>query len=65
MLPSECTPTLPVSLLAAGIEHVWLAGPEMAALEDALPESVYVEYREKTEELRNSCSLRSAPGATF
>ncbi|KAA1182858.1 UDP-N-acetylmuramoylalanyl-D-glutamyl-2,6-diaminopimelate--D-alanyl-D-alanine ligase [Rhizobium tropici] len=38
-------------LLAAGIEHVWLAGPEMAALRDELPESVHVEYRETTEEL--------------
>ena len=38
-------------LLAAGIEHVWLAGPEMAALRDSLPESVHVEYREKTEDL--------------
>ncbi len=38
-------------LLAAGIEHVWLAGPEMAALRDSLPESVHVEYRETTEEL--------------
>lgn len=38
-------------LLAAGISHVWLAGPEMQALRDALPESVHVEYREKTEDL--------------
>ena len=38
-------------LLAAGIEHVWLAGPEMAALRDSLPESVHVEYRESTAEL--------------
>jgi UDP-N-acetylmuramoyl-tripeptide--D-alanyl-D-alanine ligase len=38
-------------LLAAGIEHVWLAGPEMMALRDSLPDSVHVEYREKTEEL--------------
>ncbi|MHB0953708.1 MAG: UDP-N-acetylmuramoylalanyl-D-glutamyl-2,6-diaminopimelate--D-alanyl-D-alanine ligase [Allorhizobium sp.] len=38
-------------LLAAGIEHVWLAGPEMAALRDSLPESVHVEYRETTAEL--------------
>lgn len=38
-------------LLAAGIEHVWLAGAEMAALRDALPESVHVTYRETTEEL--------------
>ncbi|MCJ8518422.1 UDP-N-acetylmuramoyl-tripeptide--D-alanyl-D-alanine ligase [Pseudorhizobium tarimense] len=38
-------------LLAAGIEHVWLAGPEMAALRDALPESVQVEYRATTDDL--------------
>ena len=38
-------------LLAAGIEHVWLAGPAMVALRDALPESVKVEYRENTDEL--------------
>ena len=38
-------------LLAAGIGHVWLAGPEMAALRDALPENVHVEYRETTAEL--------------
>ena len=49
-------------LLAAGIEHVWLAGPEMAALRDALPESVYVEYREKTEELSEFVLNSVAPG---
>ncbi|MCO5730302.1 UDP-N-acetylmuramoylalanyl-D-glutamyl-2,6-diaminopimelate--D-alanyl-D-alanine ligase [Rhizobium sp. SSA_523] len=38
-------------LLAAGIEHVWLAGPEMAALRDALPESVAVQYCQTTAEL--------------
>ncbi|OWV98220.1 UDP-N-acetylmuramoylalanyl-D-glutamyl-2, 6-diaminopimelate--D-alanyl-D-alanine ligase [Rhizobium sp. R72] len=38
-------------LLAAGIEHVWLAGPEMVALKDSLPESVQVVHYEKTEEL--------------
>ncbi|KQV82867.1 UDP-N-acetylmuramoylalanyl-D-glutamyl-2,6-diaminopimelate--D-alanyl-D-alanine ligase [Rhizobium sp. Root1220] len=38
-------------LLDAGIEHVWLAGPEMIALRESLPESVQVEHREKTEEL--------------
>lgn len=39
------------AILAAGIGHVWLAGPAMANLRDALPESVAVEYREKTEAL--------------
>ena len=38
-------------LLAAGIEHVWLAGPEMVALKESLPESVQVVHHEKTEEL--------------
>jgi UDP-N-acetylmuramoyl-tripeptide--D-alanyl-D-alanine ligase len=38
-------------LLAAGIEHVWLAGPEMVALKESLPDSVRVEHREKTEDL--------------
>ncbi|MFN7103689.1 MAG: UDP-N-acetylmuramoylalanyl-D-glutamyl-2,6-diaminopimelate--D-alanyl-D-alanine ligase [Pseudorhizobium sp.] len=38
-------------ILAAGIEHVWLAGPEMAALRDALPDSVKVEYCLDTSEL--------------
>jgi UDP-N-acetylmuramoyl-tripeptide--D-alanyl-D-alanine ligase len=38
-------------LLAAGLEHVWLAGPEMAALKEQLPDSVHVEHREKTDEL--------------
>jgi UDP-N-acetylmuramoyl-tripeptide--D-alanyl-D-alanine ligase len=49
-------------LLAAGIEHVWLAGKDMAALRDSLPDSVHVEYRETTEELAK-CVLNSvAPG---
>jgi UDP-N-acetylmuramoyl-tripeptide--D-alanyl-D-alanine ligase len=38
-------------ILAAGIEHVWLAGPEMAALRDALPDSVHVAYHPDTESL--------------
>ncbi|NLS20762.1 UDP-N-acetylmuramoylalanyl-D-glutamyl-2,6-diaminopimelate--D-alanyl-D-alanine ligase [Rhizobium sp. P40RR-XXII] len=49
-------------LLAAGIEHVWLAGPEMAALRDELPESVHVEYRETTEELSEFALNAVAPG---
>ncbi len=40
-------------LLAAGIEHVWLAGPEMVALRDALPETVSVVYLETTAEMAN------------
>jgi len=49
-------------LLAAGIEHVWLAGAEMAALRDALPESVHVEYREKTQELADFAVRSVMPG---
>ncbi|KAA0700338.1 UDP-N-acetylmuramoylalanyl-D-glutamyl-2,6-diaminopimelate--D-alanyl-D-alanine ligase [Neorhizobium sp. P12A] len=49
-------------LLTAGIEHVWLAGPEMAALRDSLPDSVHVEYREKTEDLAAFVLNSVAPG---
>ena len=49
-------------LLAAGIEHVWLAGGEMAALCDALPESVSVEYRPTTGELADYVTGAVAPG---
>ncbi|MDI7863782.1 UDP-N-acetylmuramoylalanyl-D-glutamyl-2,6-diaminopimelate--D-alanyl-D-alanine ligase [Rhizobiaceae bacterium n13] len=38
-------------ILAAGIEHVWLAGPEMQALKAALPENVETVYCAATEEL--------------
>lgn len=49
-------------LLAAGIEHVWLAGPEMVALRDALPETVHVVYLETTEELSNFVTAEVRPG---
>ncbi|NLS04684.1 UDP-N-acetylmuramoylalanyl-D-glutamyl-2,6-diaminopimelate--D-alanyl-D-alanine ligase [Rhizobium sp. P32RR-XVIII] len=49
-------------LLAAGIEHVWLAGKEMTALKDALPDSVHVEYRETAEELAKYALNSVAPG---
>lgn len=49
-------------LLAAGIEHVWLAGSEMAALRDALPESVDIEYRATTDELVSFVTGAVAPG---
>lgn len=49
-------------LLAAGIEHVWLAGPEMVALRDALPETVHVVYLETTEELANFVTAEVRPG---
>ncbi|NKK65315.1 UDP-N-acetylmuramoylalanyl-D-glutamyl-2,6-diaminopimelate--D-alanyl-D-alanine ligase [Rhizobium leguminosarum] len=53
---------LAVPLLAAGIEHVWLAGAEMAALKESLPESVHVEYRENTDELTDYVLNSVAPG---
>lgn len=49
-------------LLAAGIEHAWLAGPEMASLRESLPDSVHVEYREKTDELIPFVLDSVAPG---
>ncbi|MCX8996469.1 UDP-N-acetylmuramoylalanyl-D-glutamyl-2,6-diaminopimelate--D-alanyl-D-alanine ligase [Rhizobiaceae bacterium BDR2-2] len=49
-------------LLAAGISHVWLAGPAMAHLRDALPESVSVEYREKTGDLASFVAQSVLPG---
>ncbi|APO75395.1 UDP-N-acetylmuramoyl-tripeptide--D-alanyl-D-alanine ligase [Rhizobium etli 8C-3] len=49
-------------LLAAGIEHVWLAGTDMLALKESLPDSVQVEYREKTEELMEYVLNSVAPG---
>lgn len=49
-------------ILAAGIEHVWLAGAEMGALRDALPESVHCEYRPTTEELRDFAVRAVKPG---
>jgi UDP-N-acetylmuramoyl-tripeptide--D-alanyl-D-alanine ligase len=49
-------------LLAAGIEHVWLAGAEMAALRDALPDSVDVEYRATTAELVDHVVKNVRPG---
>ncbi|SFB48638.1 UDP-N-acetylmuramoyl-tripeptide--D-alanyl-D-alanine ligase [Rhizobium sp. NFR07] len=50
------------ALLAAGIEHVWLAGKEMVALRDALPDSVEVEYREQTSELVDYAVRAVRPG---
>ncbi len=43
---------LATPLADAGIADVWLAGPEMAHLRDALPENVRVEYRETVDELK-------------
>ncbi len=49
-------------LLAAGIEHVWLAGNEMRALKESLPDSVAVEYRETTAELKDFVLNSVEPG---
>lgn len=49
-------------LLAAGIEHVWLAGKEMAVLRDALPDSVEVAYFEQTSELSDYAVRSVRPG---
>ncbi|MDQ0320945.1 UDP-N-acetylmuramoyl-tripeptide--D-alanyl-D-alanine ligase [Pararhizobium capsulatum DSM 1112] len=43
---------LSVLLKDAGIQYVWLAGPEMAHLRDVLPETVHVEYRENVNDLK-------------
>lgn len=49
-------------ILTAGIEHVWLAGAEMAALRDALPDTVQVEYRATTAELVDHAVRNVVPG---
>jgi UDP-N-acetylmuramoyl-tripeptide--D-alanyl-D-alanine ligase len=49
-------------ILAAGIEHVWLAGSEMAALRDALPDSVDVAYFDTTAELVQHVVASVIPG---
>jgi UDP-N-acetylmuramoyl-tripeptide--D-alanyl-D-alanine ligase len=49
-------------ILAAGITHVWLAGAEMAALRDALPESVEVVYFPTTLELGDFVVHSVVPG---
>lgn len=42
---------LATPLLEAGITTVWLAGPDMAALQQALGDQVLVEHREKVDDL--------------
>jgi len=49
-------------LLASGIEHVWLSGPEMAHLRDALPSSIHVEYRAATEDMVKFAAASVLPG---
>ncbi len=43
---------LAAPLLDAGITDIWLAGPEMAHLRDALPDGTHVEYRPLVDELK-------------
>jgi UDP-N-acetylmuramoyl-tripeptide--D-alanyl-D-alanine ligase len=50
-LSGELHAELSGPLLAAGIEHVWLAGPDMATLKAHLPESVSAIWFETTDEL--------------
>ncbi|EHJ98559.1 MULTISPECIES: UDP-N-acetylmuramoylalanyl-D-glutamyl-2,6-diaminopimelate--D-alanyl-D-alanine ligase [Rhizobium/Agrobacterium group] len=49
-------------LLAGGIEHVWLAGEAMAALRDALPDSVTVIWFPTTAELADFALQWVQPG---
>ena len=50
-LSRELHAQLAEPLVAAGVGHVWLAGAQMAALRDALPETMVVEYRSTVTEL--------------
>lgn len=52
-------------LLAAGVTDVWLAGPEMQVLRDALPESIIVEYRSNATELAEYAIGAVAAGDTI
>ena len=49
-------------LLAGGIEHVWLAGPEMMHLRESLPPTISVEYRLATEDLADFVVRAVGPG---
>jgi UDP-N-acetylmuramoyl-tripeptide--D-alanyl-D-alanine ligase len=49
-------------LIEAGITDVWLAGPLMAHLRDALPPEVSVIYRESVEDLKAYALAAVAPG---
>ncbi|MDO9414567.1 UDP-N-acetylmuramoylalanyl-D-glutamyl-2,6-diaminopimelate--D-alanyl-D-alanine ligase [Pararhizobium sp.] len=53
---------LAAPLTEAGIDTVWLTGPEMVHLRDALPETVSVEYREMVEELSDFALSAIAAG---
>lgn len=49
-------------LLEAAIGTVWLAGPDMAALRDALPEGIEIDYRETADELAAHALQGVQPG---
>ncbi|OBZ93014.1 UDP-N-acetylmuramoylalanyl-D-glutamyl-2, 6-diaminopimelate--D-alanyl-D-alanine ligase [Pararhizobium polonicum] len=49
---------LAAPLVEAGITDVWLAGPEMAHLRDALGDGAHIEYRETVDDLKEF-ALRS------
>lgn len=53
---------LATPLSEAGIDTVWLAGPAMADLRDALPETVTVEYRETADDLAGFARENIRPG---
>ena len=49
-------------LVAAGISTVWLGGPDMAALRDALPEGIEAEYRDTADALSAHALKAVQPG---
>jgi UDP-N-acetylmuramoyl-tripeptide--D-alanyl-D-alanine ligase len=53
---------LAAPLLNAGITDIWLAGPEMAHLRDALPDGTRVEYRLSVDELKQFALASIATG---
>ncbi|HTO31839.1 MAG TPA: UDP-N-acetylmuramoylalanyl-D-glutamyl-2,6-diaminopimelate--D-alanyl-D-alanine ligase [Pararhizobium sp.] len=53
---------LSVPLVEAGIRDVWLAGPEMAHLRDALPADIHIEYRETVDDLKDVALSSVAAG---
>ncbi|AJY47178.1 UDP-N-acetylmuramoyl-tripeptide--D-alanyl-D-alanine ligase [Martelella endophytica] len=55
---------LAVPLVSAGVTDVWLAGEEMVALKEALPESIVVEYRPNADELADFAAGAVAAGDT-
>ena len=53
---------LAVPLVKAGITDIWLAGPDMAHLRDALPDGIHVEYRLTVDELKDFALASIAAG---